>query len=110
MIQRHSLLMILLLFISASPGFIVMSDSGQDDLQDYQNGMLSDDGLVRIGILVMKSGFIKDIGDEYIQAFQMVQEEFPDVTIEPVIMDGGSEPSVSVSSWKTMKNHILIFP
>ncbi|ABD40447.1 amino acid/amide ABC transporter substrate-binding protein, HAAT family [Methanospirillum hungatei JF-1] len=103
MIQRYSLLMILLLFISASPGIIVISDSGQDDLQGDQNDTLSNNDLVCIGILVMQSGFIKDIGDEYIRAFQMVQEEFPDVTIEPIIMDGGSEPSVSVSSWETMK-------
>ncbi len=103
MIQRYSLLMILLLFISASPGIIVMSDSGQDVLQGDQNDTLSNNDLVRIGILVMQSGFIKDIGDEYIRAFQIVEEEYPDLNIEPIIMDGGSEPSVSVSSWETMK-------
>ncbi len=57
-----------------------------------------------VGILVMKSGFVADIGTEYERAFDLVQEDFPDSFIQPIIMDGGSERAVAVETWTKMKN------
>ncbi|PWR75082.1 branched-chain amino acid ABC transporter substrate-binding protein [Methanospirillum stamsii] len=58
---------------------------------------------VPIGILVMKSGFVADIGEEYLRAFELALNNSPDSPIRPMIMDGGSEPTKAISSWKEMK-------
>lgn len=59
---------------------------------------------VTVGILVMKSGFIADIGTEYTRAFDMVKQDNPDSLIHPIVMDGGSERAVAVDTWGKMKN------
>ncbi len=55
-----------------------------------------------VGILVMQSGFILDIGVEYSRAFEMVRQDYPDSIIMPITMDGGSNASVASYSWKKM--------
>lgn len=62
-----------------------------------------DDGTrIPVGILVMKSGFISDIGTEYSRVFDLVQRENNRSLIQPIVMDGGSEAAVASSSWKKM--------
>lgn len=65
---------------------------------------------VPIGVLVMKSGFVVDIGEEYIRAFELALNDSPDSRIHPIIMDGGSEPSIAALSWKKMRETILELP
>lgn len=60
------------------------------------------DSQIPVGILVMQSGFISDIGTEYQRVFKMVKQDNPDSKILPIIMDGGSEASVASSSWEKM--------
>ena len=57
-----------------------------------------------VGILVMQSGFVSDIGTEYSRAFKMAEQDNPHSCIRQVIMDGGSERNVAVESWQKMKN------
>lgn len=59
---------------------------------------------VPVGILVMKSGFIADIGTEDINAIEMALEDNPGSLLHPVIADGGSEHDVAVETWQNMKN------
>lgn len=60
--------------------------------------------LLPVGILIMKSGFVADIGTEYSRAFDMARQDNPDSRIQPVIMDAGSNASVASVTWNLMKN------
>ena len=76
---------------------------------DFASLQIQDPG-VPIGVLVMKSGFIADIGEEYIRAFELAMNNSPDSPLQPVIRDGGSESGVAVSSWKEMKETMPELP
>jgi len=76
---------------------------------DIDNAQLQN-SIVPVGVLVMKSGFIADIGEEYERAFDLALNISPDSPIQPVIMDGGSEPAVAVSSWKEMRDTLQGIP
>lgn len=65
---------------------------------------------VPIGILVMKSGFVADIGTEYTRAFDMVMQDNPNSLIKPEIIDGGSERAVASENWKNMQNRTPDLP
>lgn len=59
---------------------------------------------IPVGILVMQSGFVSDIGEEYERAFEMVEEDHPDSSIQPVIIDAGSNVTTAISAWNTLKS------
>ncbi|OQA58810.1 MAG: hypothetical protein BWY45_01043 [Euryarchaeota archaeon ADurb.Bin294] len=61
-------------------------------------------GKIPVGILVMQSGFVSDIGEEYERAFEMVEEDHPDSPIQPVIIDAGSNVTTAISAWNTFKS------
>lgn len=60
---------------------------------------------IKIGILVMKSGFISDIGTEYLNAFDLLHRDTPDSRMQLVIADGGSDRRVAAENWSMMKNN-----
>jgi ABC-type branched-subunit amino acid transport system substrate-binding protein len=105
-------LIFLLIF---STWFLVPAGAGTAEIQSDTGisgtGIVpGDPDPVPVGILVMKSGFIADIGQEYTRAFDMVREENPDTLVYPVIMDGGSERAVAVENWGKMKNETAYLP
>lgn len=59
---------------------------------------------IPVGILVMQSGFVSDIGEEYERAFKMVEEDNPDSPILPVVFDAGSNVTTAASAWNTLKS------
>ncbi len=79
--------------------------AGTDDSSSGQTDTIRDSSAhLPVGILVMKSGFVSDIGSEYQQAFDIAMNDSSSSLIRPVIMDGGSNGSVAVSGWNAMKN------
>jgi hypothetical protein len=52
---------------------------------------------ISVGILVMQSGFVSDIGEGYERAFDMVEEDHPDSPILPVVRDAGSNVTTTAS-------------
>lgn len=60
--------------------------------------------IIPVGILPMQSGFISDIGEEYVRAFEMVQEDNPGSFLLPVVIDAGSNATTGLSAWNTLKS------
>ena len=105
----------LLILVTICTGYLVTADISNPLIQtgNLSNGgfdMHLQNSAVPVGVLVMKSGFIADIGEEYIQAFDLALNNSPDSPIQPIIMDGGSEPAVAVSSWKEMREAMPDLP
>jgi ABC-type branched-subunit amino acid transport system substrate-binding protein len=59
---------------------------------------------IPVGILVMQSGFVSDIGKEYERAFEMVKQDNPDSSILPIVVDAGSNVTTAISAWNTLKS------
>jgi ABC-type branched-subunit amino acid transport system substrate-binding protein len=59
---------------------------------------------IPVGVIVMKSGFVSDIGTEYSRAFNMAQMSNPVSLVQPVIIDGGSNASTGSAAWREMRN------
>ncbi|MDD1727632.1 MAG: ABC transporter substrate-binding protein [Methanospirillum sp.] len=70
-------------------------DYGQDSLQQHNTS-------TPIGVLVMQSGFVSDIGTEYSRAFSLAAKDVPGSHISQVIRDAGSNISVASMAWKNM--------
>jgi len=64
---------------------------------------LSEPEQIPVGILLMQSGFVSDIGEEYERAFEMVQEDNPGSFLLPVVIDAGSNATTALSAWNTLK-------
>jgi len=85
--------------------------AGTDDSSSSQTGAAYDSSAsFPVGILVMKSGYISDIGSEYQNAFDISMNESSSFLLSPVIKDGGSNISVAVEGWNEMKDVIPDLP
>ncbi len=91
--------LILLILIVMIPPITTYADS-----PDEPAVIDSDNTSVPVGILVMQSGFISDIGTECINAFNLVHPENPNFAIEQIIMDAGSDANIASSTWEKMKS------
>lgn len=60
------------------------------------------DSSIPVDIIVMKSGFVSDIGTEYSRSFDMVSQDNPDSLIRPIIIDGGSNASTASAAWSNL--------
>jgi len=103
----HTLSLIIILIITL---FIPLcgateSPTRTDDSISSQAVPLRDSSTdLPVGILVMKSGFVSDIGIEYQHAFDIAMNETPSSPVRVIIMDGGSNASVASSGWNEMMN------
>ncbi|HWQ65430.1 MAG TPA: ABC transporter substrate-binding protein [Methanospirillum sp.] len=92
---------------------LVSAETNQSFLPEgnpHTPAFLNNGTQIPVGILVMKSGFVSDIGTEYLRAFDMVQQANPESRIRPVIIDAGSNASIASSAWMNMKNTTPYLP
>lgn len=100
----HRTFILFLMFI------LLCSPSGADGVSESTDDTPSLPGTIQsgqplpVGVLVMQSGFISPIGDEYIRAWEMVREELPDAPVALIIRDAGSNTSVAGAAWQSMKH------
>lgn len=95
------ILFLLITLLCCSSGTCV--DSQPSDEIRFLNDTTRSGQPLPVGVLVMQSGFVSSIGDEYIRAWEMVREEYQDLPVELIIRDAGSNASLARTAWETMK-------
>ncbi len=103
--RSHTLSLALILIISLMIPLCGAGEelAGTDEPLHGQTGFTRDSSAdLPVGILVMKSGFVSDIGTEYERAFDIAMNDSSPNRISPVIMDGGSTLSVAAAGWNAM--------
>lgn len=90
---------------------VIGTQTDTTDTGGYQPEFMQDNNTpIIVGILVMKSGFVSDIGTEYSRAFNLSQQDNPDSLIQPVIRDAGSNASTASSAWKNLTDAVPDLP
>ncbi len=78
---------------------------------DYEQDSLQQNNIsIPIGVLVMQSGFVSDIGTEYSRAFSLAAHDAQGSHVRPVIRDAGSNISVASLAWKNMSESFPDLP
>jgi branched-chain amino acid transport system substrate-binding protein len=95
------ILFLLITLLCSSSGATVFAEPSSETR--FPNDTTQTDQPLPVGVLVMQSGFVSSIGDEYIRAWEMVRQEFPDTPVEMIVRDAGSNASVAGAAWQSMK-------
>lgn len=101
--NRYGLLLLTLCIILHSSAMAL-------DVSQMNDTLSENTGEIPVGILVMQSGFVSDIGLEYQRAFEFALNDHPDSPILPVIMDAGSNASVAASAWHNLTTMVPDLP
>ncbi len=111
--MNHSLQFLVILLVIGTIGQFSSAQTSSADSGEIRllaNFTSYNGSTVPVGIIVMQSGFVTDIGTEYSRAFSMVEQDNPDSCIRPIIFDGGSNVSVASSAWKSMMQNTSDLP